>query len=89
MSNHNPWRYCDRDKPPEYVRIQIRDKQNMKYVGYRYKKQYYETIGNYLIKNPYQWRYIPVGSCVWEEIKQRIHINNKEAVVSYEQDIHS
>lgn len=70
---NNPWRYCNREKPPEYVRIQIRDKNYIKYVGYRCKNTYYETIGNYVIHNPYQWRYIPVGSYLWDEIKEKIH----------------
>lgn len=68
----NPWRYCNTDKPPEYTRIQIKDKHNVKYIGYRCKGTYYETIGNYVIKNPYMWRYIPVGSYLWEEIRNKI-----------------
>lgn len=68
----NPWKYCDRNKPPEYTRIQIKDRDKIKYVGYRCKNTYYETIGNYVIKNPWQWRYIPVGSYLWEEVKDKI-----------------
>lgn len=80
---NNPWRYCDKEKPPEYTRIEIRDKEYVKYVGYRYKKSYFETIGNYLIKNPYQWRYIPIGSYLWNEILDKIRelqIERGEAV---------
>ena len=69
---NNLWRYCDKEKPPEYNRIEIRDKQYVKYVGYRYKNTYFETIGNYIIKDPYQWRYIPVGSYLWNEIIEKI-----------------
>lgn len=69
----NPWRYCNNDKPPEYIRILIRDKKKTQYIGYRCKNTYYETIGNYVIPNPWQWKYIPVGSYLWNEIKERIH----------------
>lgn len=68
----NPWRYCSAEKPPEYTRIQIRDRNHNTYIGYRYKNRYYETIGNYSINDPYKWRYIPVGSYLWDEIKEKI-----------------
>ena len=68
----NPWRYCSAEKPPEYVRIQIKDYYKIKHVGYRCKNIYYETIGNSVIKAPFQWRYIPVGSYLWTEIKEKI-----------------
>lgn len=68
----NPWRMCDTDPPNEYIRVEIKTKDRERKVGYRYKINYYETIGNYLIKNPYQWRYIPVGSYLWAEIKDKI-----------------
>lgn len=71
MAN-NPWRYCAKEKPPEYLRIQIKNNKSERFVGYRYKNTYYETIGNYVIPNPYQWRYIPVGSYLWAEIKEKI-----------------
>ena len=72
MTVSNPWRFCDTENPPEYVRIQIKDRYNTKYVGYRCKHTYYEAIGNYVIKQPFQWRYIPVGSYLWAEIKDKI-----------------
>lgn len=81
----NPWRYCDRDKPPEYVRIEIRDRYYTKFVGYRYKDKYYETIGNYLIKHPFQWKYIPVGSYLWNEIKEKIkELSYEQGEVAYD-----
>lgn len=69
----NPWRYCSKEKPPEYVRVEIKNAYCQHYVGYRYKNKYYETIGNFIIEDPFQWRYIPVGSYLWEEIKSKIH----------------
>ena len=68
----NPWRFCDTDPPPQYVRVEIKSHHNKRYVGYRCKRQYYETIGNYIIPDPHKWRYIPVGSYLWNEIKDKI-----------------
>ena len=72
MGINNPWNYCDTNPPEEYVRVEIKSRDKRRYVGYRFKNKYYETIGNYVIKNPYMWRYIPVGSILWEDIKEKI-----------------
>ena len=69
----NPWRDCKIDKPPEYTRVQIKNTNGKKFIGYRYKNKYYETIGNYVIDSPYMWRYIPVGSYLWTEIVKQIN----------------
>lgn len=88
----NPWRDCRRDPPIQYVRVEIRDIDHIHYVGYRYKKDYYETIGNYIIQNPKVWRKIPQGSYLFEEIRQKIFNSNKVSVAleergkNYEQD---
>ena len=83
----NPWRFCDTDPPSQYMRVEIKTKNGKKYVGYRYKKNYYETIGNYIIKNPYKWRMIPVGSYLWNEIKEKI-VSSSQLEVAYERDNH-
>lgn len=72
MGLKNPWHNCDTDPPPQYLRVEIKDDGKNRYVGYRYKKQYFETIGNYVINNPKAWRYIPEGSYLFNDIKQRI-----------------
>ena len=69
---NNPWRYCNTDPPPQYTRVEIKSKDSYRYVGYRYKNKYYETIGNYIINNPFEWRFIPVGSYLWSEIIEKI-----------------
>ena len=68
----NPWRYCKTDPPNQYIRIEIKSKNNRRYVGYRCNNRYYETIGNYIIPDPYMWRHIPVGSYLWNEIVEKI-----------------
>ena len=70
---NNSWRFCDTDPPQQYVRVEIKGRDKRKYVGYRYKNTYYETIGNYVIEKPHKWRYIPVGSYLWNEITEKIH----------------
>ena len=69
----NPWRDCRSDPPKQYQRVEIRDKYNNRYIGYRYLSDYYETFGNYLIKNPMLWRYPPKGSKLVAELKEKIH----------------
>lgn len=68
----NNWQLCSKKAPPQYTRIEIKDYKNKRYIGYRYGNKYYETFGNYVIKNPYKWRYIPQDSWIWEEVKHRI-----------------
>lgn len=68
----NNWQLCSKNPPPEYTRVEIKDKNRRRYIGYRCRNVYYETFGNYIIKNPYRWRYIPQGSYLWEEIKRRV-----------------
>lgn len=80
---NNPWRLCKDDPPKQYIRIEIKSKNNDRYIGYRYLDHYYETIGNYIISDPYKWRYIPVGSYLWNEIVERIRrlsLYNEEPV---------
>ena len=81
---NNPWRFCDSNPPPQYVRVEIKTRNNKRYAGYRFRKTYYETIGNYIIPDPYKWRYIPVGSYLWNEIKEKIRgLSNTEEGVIY------
>lgn len=68
----NPWRDCKTDPPKQFHRVEIRDKNNKKYIGYRYLKDYYETFGNYIIKNPMLWRFPPKGSTLITELKEKI-----------------
>lgn len=68
----NPWRDCITDPPDQYTRVEIKSKYNRKYIGYRYKDKYFTTIGNYNILEPQLWRYIPEGSYLWNEIKEKI-----------------
>lgn len=68
----NNWQLCSKNPPPQYTRVEIKDTRRKRYIGYRYKDKYYETFGNYIIKDPYKWRYIPQGSLIQAEIKQKI-----------------
>lgn len=68
----NPWRYCKDDPPMQYIRCEIKDHKGVEAVGYRYGKKYYTTFGNYIIEDPYMWRYIPQGSRLWESIEYKI-----------------
>lgn len=68
----NPWRKCRSDPPPQYHRVEIKDKHNNRYVGYRCGKTYYETYGNYIIKEPKYWRIPPVGSPLIEVLKDKL-----------------
>ena len=81
----NPWRSCKTEKPPEYLRIEIKDIYCTKYVGYRYRDTYFETIGNFIIENPYQWRHIPVGSYLWNEVKEKIRLLSEGVGVTVRQ----
>ena len=69
----NPWRDCKTDPPRNYVRVEIRDKKDDHFIGYRCDKQYYETYGNYLIKEPRLWRFPPKGSALITELKEKLH----------------
>ena len=82
----NPWRYCQTENPPEYLRIEIKDIYSTRFVGYRYSKKYYETIGNFIIENPYQWRYIPAGSYLWNEVKEKIRMLSEGVGVAARQE---
>lgn len=75
QDKRNPWHNCKSDPPPQYHRVEIKDKNNDRYIGYRYGNTYYETYGNYLIKNPTCWREPPKGSQLLADIKEKIHIN--------------
>lgn len=78
----NNWQLCSKNPPPEYTRVEIRDKDRHTYIGYRYLNRYYETFGNYIIQDPIKWRYIPQNSYLLEEIKQRLK-NIKEGEIVY------
>ena len=69
------WRDCVKDPPQEYYRVEIRDKQNKRYIGYRYGRKYFETYGNYLIKEPTYWREPPKGSKLISELQEKLRIN--------------
>lgn len=69
----NPWRDCKKDPPNQYTRVEIRNKSGERFLGYRYSKDYYETYGNYLIKNPMSWRYPPKGSKLLTELKEKLY----------------
>lgn len=69
---NNKWQDCKQNPPPEYTRIEIKDSNNKHYVGYRYQQKYYETYGNWLIKNPRKWRYIPATSYLLVELKEKL-----------------
>lgn len=72
MGLKNPWHDCETNPPRQYLRVEIKDVHKIQYIGYRYKKQYFESIGNYIIENPKVWRYIPEGSYLFNDIKQKI-----------------
>ena len=80
----NPWRLCKLVPPPQFVRLEIKTKDGDTYVGYRYGNTYYESVGNYIIKDPYKWKFIPRESRLWEEIRRRLYIlSNGGAVEDY------
>lgn len=68
----NPWNDCKYNPPPQYNRVEIKDKHNKHYIGYRYQNNYYETFGNYIIPEPYKWRWIPANSPLFYEIKNKL-----------------
>jgi hypothetical protein len=68
----NPWKSCKYNPPAQYTRVEIKSHKGDRYVGYRYKKQYYETFGNFIIPDPYKWRKIPSESWLWYEIKRKL-----------------
>lgn len=67
------WKDCEKDPPKQFLRIEIRDKQNKKYIGYRFGRYYFESFGNYVIKEPTYWRIPPKGSPLLSELKEKIH----------------
>lgn len=68
----NRWRSCKYNPPMQYTRVEIKDHSGKRYVGYRYKQDYYETFGNFKIADPYKWRRIPEESWLWKEIRMRL-----------------
>lgn len=76
----NNWQLCSKNPPPEYTRVEIKDTKSRKYIGYRCNQKYYETFGNYIIPDPFKWRYIPQGSFLWEEIKRKIRVSGNMEV---------
>lgn len=70
---NNPWRDCEKDPPMQYKRVEIKNRKNVRYCGYRYKNKYYESFGNYIIPEPYMWRFIKDKSFMAEWIKDKIN----------------
>lgn len=68
----NSWQLCSKNPPPQYTRVEIKSLFGKRYCGYRYKNQYYSTFGNFIIKDPYKWRWIPETSALYAEILHRI-----------------
>jgi len=71
----NNWQLCSKNPPPQYTRVEIKTKDGKHYVGYRCAYTYYETIGNYIIKDPHKWRWIPEYSYLLETVKDKIKKN--------------
>lgn len=72
----NNWQLCCKNPPPQYTRIEIKKLNGERCVGYRCKNTYYETLGNYIISDPYKWRWIPKTSTLLAEIKEKIKSNS-------------
>lgn len=79
----NPWQLCSTSPPDQYIRCEIKDRKGKRYIGYRCRNTYYETIGNYVIKEPYKWRYVPKGSEIWQSIEDKIYDFMKMKEVVY------
>lgn len=77
---NNPWQLCETNPPPEYTRVEIKDKDKKHYIGYRYKYTYYETYGNWVIESPKYWRWVPQQSTLLANLKEklRIELSNME-----------
>lgn len=69
----NNWMSCEKSPPPQYTRIEIKDRKGEKYIGYRYKDTYFETYGNYVIKYPMYWRYVPEGSTLLKDLYDKLY----------------
>lgn len=84
----NKWKSCKYNPPPQFTRVEIRSRDNKRYVGYRYGKDYYETFGNYKIADPYKWRKIIEMSWLWHEIKRKLTnpLNPEGALMSVLKD---
>lgn len=82
----NPWRNCETDPPMQYKRVEIKDVNDKRYCGYRYKNQYYESFGNYIIAKPYKWRFIKDNSFMAEWIKDKINSLKYKEGVAYENE---
>jgi len=67
------WKSCIKDPPKQFLRIEIKDKQKRHYIGYRFGHLYFETYGNYIIKEPMYWRLPPNGSELIKELREKIH----------------
>ena len=74
------WKNCRTNPPPEYHRVEIKDKQNNRYIGYKCGSEWFETYGNYLIKKPMYWREPPEGSTLLAELKEKLRITGGETV---------
>lgn len=77
----NKWKSCNKCPPPQYVRVEIKTTNGDCVCGYRYKNDFYETFGNYIIANPYKWRWIPDNSQLFLEISEKIKKNITSAEV--------
>lgn len=77
----NPWRDCIDDPPMQYKRVEIKNIKGKRYCGYRYKKQYYESFGNFIIPDPFKWRFIKDEGFMAEWIRNKLYeLRLKEGV---------
>lgn len=69
------WNNCTKDPPKQFERIEIKDKQNNRYIGYRFGRLYFESYGNYEIKYPRFWRVPPKESQLLADLKEKLRTN--------------
>lgn len=64
------WKSCKNDPPLPYIRIEIKDKKNKKYIGfYTTDKVYLTSVGKEIIKQPKYWRYLRTPDETWDGVK--------------------
>ena len=80
----NPWQLCETNPPPEYTRVEIKDKNKKHHIGYRYKYTYYETYGNWVIESPKYWRWVPQQSTLLANLKEKLRIDLSNMEVANE-----
>ena len=52
---------------------EIKNIKGKRYCGYRYKKQYYESFGNFIIPDPFKWRFIKDEGFMAEWIRNKLY----------------